>query len=312
MKYIENKIKTLGSDYDCEFRNYLSGAPFRISALGEELPSGGFMLPNMTEDKYERAIGRESIFRSLATVMNDYDGPSSVVAYDSDDMPEFVPELGSIDVTDIADDFTRYTFDRNKLAVILRATTEFVTDSGFDMDGYLAKRLSRAFAKAEDKAFVTGTGEDEPTGILNDTDGAETGVTAAALTFDNVIDLYFSVDKDYRKNGVWLMNDKTALALRMLKANCGMYLWDHTNDTILGRPVVICNDMPDADSGEKPVAFGDLSYYWIVKRSPMAVKTLNELFSLNGQIGWLAHEFIDGKLVRRDAVKVLKIQAQEA
>ena len=43
----------------------------------------------------------------------------------------------------------------------------------------------------------------------------------------------------------------------------------------------------------------------------MAVKTLVERFALNGQIGYLAHEFLDGKLVRRDAVKVLKVEAEE-
>lgn len=160
--------------------------------------------------------------------------------------------------------------------------------------------------------YLTGTGEDEPTGILDDTAGAETGVTAESITFDGIIDLFFSVDKEYRKNAVWLMNDKTALALRKLKDVGGMPLWNHTNDTILGKPVIICNEMPDADNSEKPVAFGDLSYYWIIDRSPASIKALNELFALNGQVGYLGYELLDGKLIRSDAVKILKIETEEA
>ena len=66
----------------------------------------------------------------------------------------------------------------------------------------------------------------EPTGILHNTDGAKTALTAETLTYDDVISLYFSVDKEYRRNGIWLMNDKTALALRKLKDIDGNYLWN--------------------------------------------------------------------------------------
>ena len=108
------------------------------------------------------------------------------------------------------------------------------------------------------------------------------------------------------------MNDNTALALRNLKDSDGSYIWNHANDTILGKPVIICNDMPDADDSEKPIAFGDFSFYWIIKRSPVYVRRLNELFALNNQIGYLGYEFLDGKLIRSDAVKVLKIAGEES
>ena len=58
-------------------------------------------------------------------------------------------------------------------------------------------------------------------GILNDTLGAETGVTTTDVTFDDVISLYMLVKAKYRKYGVWLMNDETALAIRKLKDKDG-------------------------------------------------------------------------------------------
>ena len=70
--------------------------------------------------------------------------------------------------------------------------------------------------------------------------------------------------------------------------------------------------MPDAEEGNKPVAFGDFSYYWIVKRTPVSVKILQELFALRHQTGYLAFEFIDGKLIRTDAVKVIEMASEES
>ena len=106
---------------------------------------------------------------------------------------------------------------------------------------------------------------------------------------------------------MWLMNDKTALALRKLKDGDVNYLWNQANDTILGKQVIISEYMPDIETGTKPIAFGDFSYYWIVGRKPVTVRTLLEKFVLYDQIGYLAFEFLDGKLVRNEAIKVIQM-----
>ena len=56
-------------------------------------------------------------------------------------------------------------------------------------------------------------------------------MTTASITYDDVIKLYFSVKNEYRKNAVWMMNDRTALTLRTLKDANGNYIWNHSNDT---------------------------------------------------------------------------------
>ena len=311
--YTEMKNTTRESSYAHQFWNCMRGMATDHSVLEKagNANAGGYMLPDAADSKYEQAITEKSVFRGIANVLSRYGGPTNIFAYENTVTAEFVPEYGDIDIHDIAGDFNRHNVRNNKLATIMRASAEFAHDASFDIEGHLVKALSQAFAEAEDGAFVNGTGEDEPYGILDDTAGAESGVTVSAINFDSVIDLFFSVDKKYRRDAVWLMNDNTAFALRKLKDSDGNYLWNHTNDTILGKPVMICNDMPDADAGKKPVAFGNFSYYWIVKRSPVYLRTLNELFAVNNQIGYMGYEFIDGKLIRRDAVKVLKISEEE-
>lgn len=103
------------------------------------------------------------------------------------------------------------------------------------------------------------------------------------------------------------MNDRTALALRKLKDADGNYLWNHANDTILGKQVIISEYMPDIKVGTKPIAFGDFAYYWIVGRKPVSVRTLLEKFVVYDQIGYLSFEFLDGKPVRKEAIKVIQM-----
>ena len=309
MRYKDILIECGQPEYAVDFWNNMRGNELAGSRMGKgrTIDTGSYALPAESDGKYEKAVTRESVLRRIGSAFTNYDGPSTIWAADSEDLAEFIPEFGEVPIRDITNDFSPLPVERNKLAIMLRLTTEFIADAAFDLESYMVKRLAKAFARAEDKAFITGSGDQEPTGLLHDTVGAEIGSGTTDLSCDSIIDLYFSVKPEYRKNGVWLMNDETALALKKLKDDAGNYLWRGSDDTILGKPVMITEHMPNAEAGEKPVLFGDFSYYWIVKRSPIAVKVLKELFALDRQTGYLAFEFIDGKLIRRDAVKALQI-----
>lgn len=105
------------------------------------------------------------------------------------------------------------------------------------------------------------------------------------------------------------MHDETAMQLRTLKNTTGNYLWNAANDTIFGKPVVTSFHMPTVAAGASPIAFGDLSYYWIVERQALSVNRLKELYILAGQIGFSAFERLDGRLIRPEAVKTLQMHA---
>lgn len=251
-------------------------------------------------------LEKESIFRQFATSINVSSSNNTVLAYASDDEAARVPEGESINVSDLADDFTRIKTEAHKVVSLVKVANAFVTDNAFDIKKHLPKRFAKVFGRAEENLFINGTGEGQPVGILNDTLGAETGVTTTDVTFDDVISLYMSVKAKHRKHGVWLMNDETALALRKLKDRDSNYLWQEGMDTILGKSVYISEFMPSIATGKKVIAFGDFSYYWILNRRPLAVRALKEKFELYDQTGYLAMEYIDGKFVSREAIKVAK------
>jgi HK97 family phage major capsid protein len=294
-------------EYAQHFWDYLKGKEGHAQFLDAGNIDGGYQFPTVDDQKINSDLKEESLFRRIATRLYSPGAASNIKARMNKDSATWVAEGAAIPVYDGLDDFTDYDISDHKLAVVVKLDAEFLHDSKFSFESYLRERLVGNFARAEEDGFINGNGTSEPTGILHETGGAEIGVTGESLTFDSVIDLFFSVDKDYRKRGIWLMNDKTALALRKLKDDAGNYLWDQGSETILGKPVYISNYMPDADAGAKAVAFGDFRYYWVVDRTSLSVQVLRERFFETHQIGYLATERLDGRLVRPEAVKVLVV-----
>ena len=304
-----DEITNSGKDYDTEFWNKaMRGKPADFEKLKDgRTATDMFTLPYDSNRKYMAELEKESIFRQFATSINVSSSNNTVLAYASDDVAACVPEGESINVSDLADAFTRIKTEAHKVVSLIKVANAFVTDNAFDIKKHIPKRFAKVFGRAEENLFINGTGEGQPVGILNDTLGAETGVTTTDVTFDDVINLYMSVKAKHRKHGVWLMNDETALALRKLKDKDGNYLCQENMDTILGKPVYISEFMPSIATGKKVIAFGDFSYYWILNRRPLAVRALKEKFELYDQTGYLAMEYIDGKLVNKEAIKVMQI-----
>lgn len=257
------------------------------------------------------ALQKESVVRQLATVVNATRSDSYIYAFDCEGRAEWG------DVNDAEDmnnegDFKRFDVQAYRLSELVKLGTVFTSDQSFAIEDFVIGKMARCFGTSEEQTFINGTGGNQPTGILHATDGAEIGVTAesdSAISYDEIIRLYLSVDKKYRKHGTWLMNDETALALRTLKDSAGNYLWKESDETIFSKPVQIVDSMPSIGKGQKVIAFGDFSNYWLVQRFPLTIRTLKEKFAMRGQVGYLGCEYLDGKLIRKDAVKVLQMAA---
>ena len=130
------------------------------------------------------------------------------------------------------------------------------------------------------------------------------------ISADELIDLHYSLRAPYRARAVWLMNDSTVKTVRKLKDGNGQYLWQPaltagTPDMILGRPVYTSVFVPELKAGARTVAVGGLGFYLIGDPQGRSFKRLNELFATTGQIGFLASQRLDGKLILPEAVKVL-------
>lgn len=299
--------------YYNDFWNEMRGVQVVTDSFynNRESKTNAYHLPEASNRKYTAALQEESVVRQLATVVNATRSDSRIYAFDCEGQAEWGEGNDAEDMNNEGD-FKRFDVQAYRLSEIVKLGTVFTSDQSFAIEDYVIGKMARCFGSSEEQAFINGTGVNQPTGILHATEGAETGVTAesdSAISYDEIIKLYLSVDKKYRKHGTWLMNDETALALRTLKDSAGNYLWKDSNETIFSKPVQIVDSMPSIGKGQKVIAFGDFSNYWLVQRFPMTIRTLKEKFAVRGQIGYLGCEYLDGKLIRKDAVKVLQMAA---
>ena len=213
--------------------------------------------------------------------------------------------------------FGQVQLDAHKVGTVIKVSEELLQDSAFNLESYISAEFSRRIGDKEEDAFLNGDGSAKPTGILNAAGGGTVGVTAAgaaAITADELVDLYYALKAPYRKNAVWILNDATIKLIRKLKTGDGQYLWqpgikDGEVNTILGRPYFTSPFMPIATAGAKTIIFGDLDYYWIGDRQGITFRRLNELYAGKGQVGFMASKRLDGKTVLSEAIQILQQHA---
>jgi HK97 family phage major capsid protein len=271
---------------------------------------GGFLAPDEFQRTLLDALQEQNIFRQLAHVITTSSGDRKIPVVASKGTAAWIDEEAAYPESDD-------TFGAYKLATMIKVSEELLNDGVFDIAAYIATEFARRIGAAEEEAFFTGNGTGKPTGILNATGGAEVGITTAgatAITMDEVMDLFHALRSPYRRNANFLMNDATVKALRKLKNASGDYIWQPSvtagaPDTILNRPVYTSAFMPTIAGGAKSILFGDLGYYWVADREGRSFKRLNELYAPTGQVGFLASERVDGKLILPEAVKVLQQKA---
>ncbi len=276
---------------------------------------GGYLVPDEYERTLVEALEEENVFRQLAKVIRTSSGDRKIPVVATKGTASWIDEEGAYLESD--DSFDQVSIGAYKVGTMIKVSEELLNDSVFDLEAYISREFARRIGAKEEEAFFTGDGSGKPLGVLAATGGAETGVTAAsatAITADELIDLFYSLKAPYRRNAVWVLNDSTIKAIRKLKDNQGQYLWQPSltagaPDLLLGKPVRTSAYMPAIAADAKTVAFGDFSYYWIADRQGRSFKRLNELYAATGQVGFLASQRVDGKLVLPEAIKVLAQKA---
>ena len=318
----EDKTGRASDDYRKNFWNAMRSKvpmPGVTNALQIGTDSeGGYLVPDEYERTLVEALEEENIFRQMAKVIKTSSGDRKIPVVATKGTASWIDEEGAFPESD--DSFGQVSIGAYKLGTMIKVSEELLNDSVFDLQSYISREFARRIGAKEEEAFFTGDGKGKPLGVLAATGGAETGVTAAsatAVTADELMDLYYSLKSPYRKKSVWVLNDSTIKAIRKLKDSTGQYLWQPSltagaPDTILGRPVRTSAYMPAIAAGAKTIAFGDFSYYWIADRQGRSFKRLNELFAATGQVGFLASQRVDGKMILAEAVKVLVQKAASA
>ena len=310
----EAKIGRASGAYREDFGLHLRGKRMLHNVLSEGVDAnGGYLVPTEFEKFIVDTLKEENVMRRLCKVITT-DNERKIPVAATHSTAAWTAENAAY--TESNPTFAQKTIDAYKLTDLVKVSIELLDVSAFDLAEYIARDFAYACGAAEEQAFCVGTGTGQPTGLFT-ANGGTVGVTAAsatAVTTDEVISLIYALKAPYRKNAKFLMNDATVSALRKLKDSNGQYLWQPSlqvgqPDRLLGYEIYTSPYAPTLAAGALSIAFGDFQSYWIADRTGRTVQRLNELYSTNGQVGFVATERVDGKIILQEGIQLLKMKA---
>lgn len=283
-------------------------------------PYAGYTIPTAMANDLERDMKAFGGILQVATILKTAQGNTLTLPSTSD----VANSAAILAETSQNTGTTTGTFGRVQLGSymlvtdIIKVSVQLLRDSAFNIDAEIRSQLAERLGRGLNTYCTTGTGSDQHNGIVTAATVGVTTASASALTVDELIDLYHSVDVAYRDKPTarWMFADSTLKAIRKLKDGEGRYIWQPSlmagaPNSILEKPYVVNNDMAAITNSAKVVLFGDMSKYVVRLVGDVAVVRMDEKYAEYLEVGFMGFQASDADL--RDAgnhpVKVLQMKA---
>lgn len=286
---------------------------------------GGYLLNPQMSEMIQSMLSSTTSLRALANVVQ-IDATSYDVIVDNSDVGSAWQAEASAVAENTTPNINRISIKLNDLSAMPKASQRLLDDAAFDVEAWLSQKIATRFIRAEASAFVNGTGTDQPKGIMLPTKVANASwswgnlgyiPTGAAADFattnpiDCIVTLIYSLPADYRANATFIMNSKTAGAVRKIKDSTGRFMWMDglqagQPSTLMGYRVVILEDMPDIAANTYPIAFGDFNAGYTIAERP-DLRILRDPFSAKPNVLFYASKRVGGDVTDFAAIKLLKV-----
>jgi HK97 family phage major capsid protein len=211
--------------------------------------------------------------------------------------------------------FAKVTLGAWKFGQLLQMSAELLQDSGVDIVGFAAADMGRALGRVTGAAYATGTGSNQPQGVMTSIGTGVTGGTGVAgvPTIANLTDLVYSLgDPGYRANASFLMRDATAGKIRNLVNTSGDFLWQPSvqagqPDRLLGFPVVTDPAVAATAVNANSVAFGDFQAGFVIRDAgSIRIERSDDYAFANDLVTWRAVLRTDSDLRDANAIKLYR------
>lgn len=294
----------------------LGDSPYNVANKGQ------MNVPLTIEGAIRNAIDFNSDVLGLANVIRTNGTHRIVLDASPASEARLVKEGASI--SSIDSEFVKVELGAYKYGEIVKFTREVVEDVNFNIVAHAGQRLGMAFAKAFEKAIITGTGNGQPQGLLsatpdnNDMQKASQQVTAkkGAISANDVVASYYNLPHECRQNAVFVCHPDTVKALAMLQdANGRQLLTDGLEPgvrTLMGCRVVECAYMPKLGTASAKIGmFVDVKRALTVGvRSDVQVRQLHELYAVTDMVALVATARMDAKVVQAGAISYIVAGAE--
>ena len=209
-----------------------------------------------------------------------------------------------------------------------RVSFSLIDDDSSKIEEIIQDKITLQMAAAENKAFLYGDGLTQPKGILkynittkdykSDSKTIEGVICTNNGNIDylKLIELMDKLQTKYLYNASWLMSRNAASYLRTVKdQSSGKFIWQNAilqnvPDTLLGYPVLICEDMPNLHKDTKsycPILFGNFYEGYQIAEKP-EIKLLKDPYNAKPFVEFYATKRVGGDVIDFDAIKALVIQ----
>ena len=265
------------------------------ASMGYSVPTELAKAIHEAKDKISKIRTRAFTFRMAGKFDLPIEG-TACTAY-------WVTTEADTNITESAPTLGKRSLDDYYLAVRVRVPYKLISTSGVNIQSYIASLSARTIVSTEETAFVGGSGSDEPTGFR------EASVDSIAqdgddLAYDDVIDLIFSLEEQYRNGSVIMTSTLGIKALLKIKDDQGIPIFKYGGKLFDKYEVVEVTDIPEnlgtsANTTEMWIA--DLKEYWIKDGEGM----MSEIRKVEGrlQVDMYLYEATDGVVVNTDGFK---------
>jgi len=282
---------------------------------------GQIIIPEELDKEIERELPKVAIFRQLVNIRK-----TNSDRIRKRSMNELTVGWGKLETSaKKASDFEsslkpadRFIYVEN-LNGLTKIGLDELEDTDIQLQAYLGSSFALAAAIEEDKAVLVGKGhnEEEPEGILTNTNvPRHTTAAINSVVADDLIDLFYKVPAQYRKNGTWVLPSYLEQTVRKLKNANGDYIWQAaitqgTPNQLLGRPVFTQDDFAAQAEGAEIGVFGDFKqgYTLVDKPGNSTIQRLNELYIEDDLIGFKYKKRVGGGVDKPNAFAILKVKA---
>lgn len=313
--------KLLRANFD---KDRLSDVERKTLSVGQDSAGGYYVYPDLSGRVVSKVFETSPMRAYAQTQVISTDALEGY--YDNDEVGfGWVAELESRPVTSTPSS-GKWRIPVHEMYAMPEASQTVLDDAIVNLEAWLDGKIADKFARAENAAFVSGTGVDRPRGFLTYPDGTDltnsierftTGVDGAFAAAPNggdaLINALYGLKAQYRANATWFMNRTTAALTRKLKDSDGAYLWSPgiaagQPASLLGYPVASFEDMPDPATDSLSIAVGDMrSAYQIVDR--VGIRMLRDPFTSKPKILFYATKRTGGAMLNGEAIKIIEFTA---
>ena len=348
IELVKGQIRAAEKLREMEADNFFNAAPAKKEDTIDAVAAVGMYLRNGSNVSAEQAVQIRNAMSTTTTTEGGFTVPAEVAAMVIDKLKAFggmrevasiistaggnsmnwptsdgTAEVGAIvgqnaaagsaDVTFGTIALNPFYYTSNQIALPL----ELIQDSAIDVVSFVVERLATRIARIQNPHFTVGGGTSLPDGIVPKAGSGKVGTSGQTLTvtYDDLVDLMHSVNRAYRANGRFMLNDLSMAVVRKLKDTTGRPIWNPGDaegiaggvpSTLCGYGFTINDDMAVMAAGAKSIAFGDLSKYMIrdVAGTTSLRRFDDSAFALKNQVGFCGWTRSGGNLMEPAAVKV--------